>query len=338
MSPIFTWAAFFCLFYSHVHYVLCSEKTNSDLFKNKLEENEAFELKESLNFSAEVKFYLYTRKNPLDYEQILLDNLYYSKWTHFDAKKSIKVLVHGWKSTYRSAYNILLKNAYLTQYDTNVIIADWSKYSKLWYFPARHVVNNVAEVIADMIDQLCDYYNINADNIHIVGHSLGAHVAGIAGLKTKKKVARVTGLDPAGPDFSIKDKQRISTESAKFVDIMHTDGGSAGFFHPLGHVDFYPNGGTAIQPGCGLDILTLRSHRRAYWLFAESITTPDGFSAVQCDSWSDYKNQKCEGGNRTFMGEHVSPNARGKYFLRTNSRTPFALETLKITSGYEYLY
>lgn len=66
------------------------------------------------------------------------------------------------------------------------------------------------------------------------------------------------GLDPAGPYFSENDEEeRISPNSAKFVDIIHTDGGSAGFYSRLGHVDFYPNGGTAIQPGCGWDILSM---------------------------------------------------------------------------------
>lgn len=34
------------------------------------------------------------------------------------------------------------------------------------------------------------------------------------------------------------------------ADVIHTDGGIFGIPWPLGHVDFYPNGGAAVQPGC----------------------------------------------------------------------------------------
>lgn len=39
---------------------------------------------------------------------------------------------------------------------------------------------------------------------------------------------------------------------AAFVDVIHTDGGIFGFPNPLGHADFYPNGGKPPQPGCSL--------------------------------------------------------------------------------------
>ena len=38
------------------------------------------------------------------------------------------------------------------------------------------------------------------------------------------------------------------------VDAIHTDaqgGISAGSFTLVGHMDFFPNGGVAVQPGCG---------------------------------------------------------------------------------------
>ena len=44
--------------------------------------------------------------------------------------------------------------------------------------------------------------------------------------------------------------RRLSYSSAQFVDIIHTDGGILGNCETMGHVDFYPNGGNALQPGC----------------------------------------------------------------------------------------
>lgn len=34
------------------------------------------------------------------------------------------------------------------------------------------------------------------------------------------------------------------------MDVIHTDGGFFGFPYSIGHADFFPNGGIAVQPGC----------------------------------------------------------------------------------------
>lgn len=47
---------------------------------------------------------------------------------------------------------------------------------------------------------------------------------------------------------------KVSPGSAKFVDVIHTAAGIIGVVNPVGHVDFYPNGGVR-QPGCGFDLV-----------------------------------------------------------------------------------
>lgn len=42
----------------------------------------------------------------------------------------------------------------------------------------------------------------------------------------------------------------LDITDAQFVDVIHTAGGTFGYVKPIGHVDFYPNGGKAPQPGC----------------------------------------------------------------------------------------
>lgn len=86
-----------------------------------------------------------------------------------------------------------------------------------------------------------------------IGHSLGAHVAGNAGAFSKSgRLGRVTGLDPALPGVHMltTEDNRLDPNDATFVDVVHSCGGILGFLQPLGHVDFYPNAGTAVQPGC----------------------------------------------------------------------------------------
>lgn len=76
---------------------------------------------------------------------------------------------------------------------------------------------------------------------------------------------RISGLDPAGPYFY---DQRfnitpISKNVAFFVDIIHTDAGVLGTSVSTGTVDFWPNGGKPVQPGC---LLKRKSCRQAIWI------------------------------------------------------------------------
>lgn len=62
-------------------------------------------------------------------------------------------------------------------------------------------------------------------------------------------------MDPAAPGFSVNDTEtRLDTTDADFVDIIHTNSGTLlqggeSMIEPIGHADFYPNGGQR-QPGC----------------------------------------------------------------------------------------
>lgn len=58
-----------------------------------------------------------------------------------------------------------------------------------------------------------------------------------------------TGLDPAGPFFNLMGNP-LSNSDAEFVDIVHTDMGVYGIIRITGTVDFFPNSGRRIQPGC----------------------------------------------------------------------------------------
>lgn len=117
------------------------------------------------------------------------------------------------------------------------------------------------------------------DRIHIIGFSLGAHVAHYMAqgpISLSRKIARITGkihfindddynfksndnvlgLEPAAPFYEYNLVQpHLTKNDAKFVDIVHTDAGAFqyGWTHSLGHVDFWANGGHPVQPPCGTD-------------------------------------------------------------------------------------
>lgn len=48
---------------------------------------------------------------------------------------------------------------------------------------------------------------------------------------------------------------RLNAADADFVDIVHTNGHLYGSPGPMGHVDFFPNGGGPYQPGCDVQDL-----------------------------------------------------------------------------------
>lgn len=67
---------------------------------------------------------------------------------------------------------------------------------------------------------------MNPKDVHIIGHSLGAHTAGYAGERIDK-LGRITGLDPAEPYFQgMPEQVRLDPNDADLVDVIHTDGSS----------------------------------------------------------------------------------------------------------------
>lgn len=95
-------------------------------------------------------------------------------------------------------------------------------------------------------------HGLNLSTVTLVGHGLGAHIAGIAGksVRNLRRINTIIGLDPSGPLFSITaPTTRLARTDAFYVECIHTDNRSFGIGAPIGQVDFFPNGGSN-QPGC----------------------------------------------------------------------------------------
>lgn len=135
-------------------------------------------------------------------------------------------------------------------------------------------------------------------------------------------------MDPAGPGFRLEGTNgRISTKDANYVEIIHTCGGKLGILRPLGHADFYPNGGGPRQPGCDVDLVGSCAHSRSYEYYTESLKDPDAWFAIMCNSTESFNAGKCEGNDiqpfpRWKADYHKPP---GIYQLRTASTSPFGL-------------
>jgi hypothetical protein len=111
----------------------------------------------------------------------------------------------------------------------------------------------------------------------------------------KGKLGRISGMDPAGPNFlDIKDRgceNHLCHSDALFVDVIHTNSAFYGTNVAIGHVDYYPNGGST-QPGCSLFSFKHQcSHSRSHDLFTESISSENlgKFKSLNCDSHDTFK-------------------------------------------------
>ncbi|XP_067009563.2 endothelial lipase [Anabrus simplex] len=273
--------------------------------------------------SEDVTFILFTRRTSGSPKELTVGDIQEFDKSTYNTSAKTKIIIHGYFSSGKEFEHIAY--AYLTAGDYNVIIVDWSSLSKWCY--CEYVLYRI-EGVGLQVGRLLDFLvfrGVKLRDIHLVGHSLGSHVAGVASRSCSAgRIGRITGLDPARPGFaSVGQNDRLNRKCADFVDVIHTCAEVMGIEEPMGHADFYPNGGKSPQPGCNGITKELCSHSRAHFLFAESITTDVGFVAQQCDNWHQYTAGFCSN-ITTRMGERIDQKtASGMYFLRTGSSCPF---------------
>lgn len=84
--------------------------------------------------------------------------------------------------------------------DFNIIVVDWLKLGA--YYDSYKFVPEVAGRVAEKLDEVLGNNEKAWRDLKIVGHSLGAHIAGFVGKKVKNgRVGTIIGLDPAGELF-----------------------------------------------------------------------------------------------------------------------------------------
>ncbi|XP_064479571.1 pancreatic lipase-related protein 2-like isoform X2 [Ornithodoros turicata] len=229
-------------------------------------------------------FMLFARENGAGHVLRWSSSLDDVRSSPFDASRATKIIVHGFLD------NILIvkwmmdmATAFLLEGNYNVFVVDWKGGNGMPYTQATANTRLVGAEIALLITKLQEAFGVDPMSFHIVGHSLGSHIAGYAGERINK-VGRITGLDPAEPYFQHMPPQvRIDRSDADFVDIIHTDSSpfkenlieGFGMSEPVGHLDFYPNGGEQM-PGCG-DIT------KAAKLVLSGLSISDKFAALTCN-------------------------------------------------------
>lgn len=280
-------------------------------------------------------------------------------------------IIHGYQSDINDPNGVIIKvkNAYLENGNYNIIGVGWKKYArKLIYKGVHGHIKKVARKLMNYIKEIVDDPSIDVTvrNITLIGHSLGAHIAGLVAKHIKlcgvdgkvEKIPVIIGLDPAGPRFAKNNPfDRLDKLDADYVEIIHTSIQSSGlyyylklltsflcpFYHldslgiedPIGTADFYPNYGSR-QTGCTNPILHISGsceHTKAYELFAESLNKSSNFEAIKCGGSyeSQIKRHKC-----TPVGKHFT--WRGDPVGRNNLHGIFYFETPDDLLIYKILY
>ncbi|XP_070542474.1 uncharacterized protein [Ptychodera flava] len=296
------------------------------------------------NFAGvSTEFRLYTRANPKTYQVINRKDPSSLKSSWFDRSSDTKFIIHGYRQNGASPFVIEMKNALLSNADYNVISVDWQEGAgSVVYFPSARNVYIVGDTIDLFIRFLNKEVGYSYKRVHLIGFSLGAQCSGQAGMRNPS-IGRITGLDPASPNFEKEDiSKKLDASDAQFVDVIHTDGDTYGTWEPTGDVDFYPNGGKD-QPGCtniGKDDASAKGdilscdHGKAPEYFIKSITSDCNSLACPCQLGHTCT---CSSG-QNYMGFYATESPKGTFYLKTHSAcTQFRLYTRANRNSYQVI-
>ncbi|KAH8318567.1 hypothetical protein KR067_011700, partial [Drosophila pandora] len=230
----------------------------------------------------------------------------------FYAADPTVVSLPRWQGNSSSPELLAVVAAQLDQQASNVISVDLAEASD---------EAEVFEKVSQLVILLHKNFDVPLEDILLVGFAEGAHLAGGVAAKVHAdlghKPLHLTALDPtSGASL----QHALSPSDAEFVEVVHTNSGGAGTWETLGHVDYYPNGGTT-QPGCS-DAAC--SHERAFELLAEMWSPANDFVSAVCGSVETMSAQNCRWSSLKMGqrgGDRPSP---GVYFLETRQSSPFA--------------
>uniref|UniRef100_U3JHR1 Triacylglycerol lipase n=1 Tax=Ficedula albicollis TaxID=59894 RepID=U3JHR1_FICAL len=340
-----------------------------------------------------ISFSLYTRETGNNSQVISAINSSTIPKSHFSSRRKTSFIIHGFGSTGKTGWVVEMCLLLLEVENLNCIAveclptsavtgsgkpqlhccglerggkrhlrecseqhpcADWKEGAKGTYVSAVNNIRVLGAEVAYFISALQKMFGYSPYEIHLIGHSLGAHTAGEAGRRVRG-IRRITGLDPAGPYFEgTPPEVRLDPTDANFVDVIHSNAAhfpAAGFgmYNTTGHLDFYPNGGT-VMPGCADLIPEMKQsdfeaiiadatlfggchHSRSHEFYFASILYPTGYLAYPCDSYEEFKKGACfpcpqEG--CPMMGHYADrfpeklKRVNQKYFLNTAADEPFA--------------
>jgi len=270
-------------------------------------------------YSIGTHFFIHTRERENYWydDEVISYQDYTLQGTYFDPTRPTKFIIHGFMGYADHKWIYGMAQDLLDYGDYNVFRVHWGDGARTSYGQAVGNTRVVGREISILVEWLVNFYDVDPVDVHLIGHSLGCHIAGYAG-KEIPSLGRISGLDPAGLYFSYMPHfVRLDESDAIFVDNYHTDGNinsnlafGYGTMQPMGNLDFYANGGQT-QPGCepskisidaltsgdssgyGLKLVTC-SHGRAFELYRETLTQTYAYRAQECKYFDRFEAGDCD--------------------------------------------
>lgn len=148
--------------------------------------------------SIGTKFILYTRANALKKEVLSVDSNSSVINSTFEPSRKVKFIIHGFTQSGQSEWVKKMVLEFLKKEAMNVIVVDWGLGSSVLnlYDIAAGNTRLVGVQLAELINALNRTFGVALKKFHIIGHSLGAQIAGFAGEKLRqsgKVIGRITG-------------------------------------------------------------------------------------------------------------------------------------------------
>lgn len=239
------------------------------------------------------------------------------------------VYIPGWWNSPNDEASQALVSA-LIHKNPIVLVVDTRLAFRRGYISSASRVKAIANLLYNFIKNIYKE-GMPLSGIHLIGFSLGAHVAGITGKlvqkNLKEKIGRITALDPARPCFVRSSDNRLDQRDAQFVQVVHSSAGILGLEHPIGHADIYVNGVLVKQPECQDRSFTLEcDHAQAWRLYSESVMNERSLMGRQCNTWNELVRGECSG-NETVVGYSCSVNSRGMFLHKSNGSRNRRTET-----------
>lgn len=248
---------------------------------------------------------------------------------HIDLKKKkTAIYAPGFWDTSAMPINRAIGRAYAKR-GYNVLVTETFSFLTYIYPKSVRLSMTIGRKIGELLVKL-DQMGLEPENLELVGMSLGAQILSFASKhyykETGKKPGRIVGLDPAGPCFrSLEPEMKFNANDGEKVVVIHTNIDGFGTAEPLGHVDFYANGGE-YQPSDipYIPCLIVCSHMKAmiYWWLA--VENPRKFIGIKCDSVQDARYANCYQNNQlNNLGVETDFNKTGIFYLPTSNVFPY---------------
>lgn len=169
-------------------------------------------------------------------------NLSALKESNFDPNRPTVMLIPGYLSGDSESWMDDIAEQWLKLKDVNVILVTWKSANQKSY---ENAIANTRYISRQIVIFLYYILHLSSpkskgnirnvlenkqflDQLHIIGHSCGAHIAGFVGKELAGSVGRISGLDPAGPHFDQfidEPHYRLFRTDAKLVDVYHSNMG-----------------------------------------------------------------------------------------------------------------